>query len=231
MHISRQAMWWMFLKDCFTPYRKFSLGNCTKILCHLRIPKQGLARAYLMLLEPWCFKGTGSSWVNPFQGSLSFPLCLPPASLGLAALLHETLRDTCFCHSLQTQGSEQLRGHSIGYSGWGSKCPFSFRAKESSITVGYFNMGKCNPPNHFFQDFVYLNRGEGKEKEGEKHQCVVASHAPPIGDLAGNPGMCPDWESNLQLFDSQACTQSTEPHQPGPHHSFDIFSLNAGSSM
>ena len=24
----------------------------------------------------------------------------------------------------------------------------------------------------------------------------VASHTPPIGDLAHNPGVCPDWESN-----------------------------------
>ena len=50
---------------------------------------------------------------------------------------------------------------------------------------------------------------------GDKHQCVVASHVPPTGDLARNPGMCPDWESNLQPFGSQAGAQSTEPHQPG----------------
>ena len=50
----------------------------------------------------------------------------------------------------------------------------------------------------FFKDFIYLfaERGEGKKKEGEKHQCVVASSVPPTGDLAHNPGMCPDWESN-----------------------------------
>ena len=36
---------------------------------------------------------------------------------------------------------------------------------------------------------------EGKgRREGEKHQCVVASYTPPTGDLARNPGMCPDWE-------------------------------------
>ena len=51
--------------------------------------------------------------------------------------------------------------------------------------------------------------------EGEKHQCVVASRVPPIGDLAHNPGLCPDWESNWRLFGSQACIQSAEPHQPG----------------
>ena len=50
----------------------------------------------------------------------------------------------------------------------------------------------------FHKDFTYLflERGEGKEKEREKHRCVVASHVPPTGDLAPNPGMCPDWESN-----------------------------------
>ena len=38
---------------------------------------------------------------------------------------------------------------------------------------------------------------------------------PPTGDLACNQGMCPDWESNLRPFGSQAGTQSTEPHHPG----------------
>ena len=39
--------------------------------------------------------------------------------------------------------------------------------------------------------------------EGEKHQCLVASHTPPTGDLAHNPGMCPDWESNWRPFGLQ----------------------------
>ena len=69
----------------------------------------------------------------------------------------------------------------------------------------------------FKKDFIYLflERGREGEREGEKHQCVVTSHMPPTGDLACNPGMCPDWESNGQPFGSQAGTQSTEPHQPG----------------
>ena len=62
---------------------------------------------------------------------------------------------------------------------------------------------------------LFLDRGEGREKEGEKHQCVVASHTPPTGGLAHNPGMCPDWESNQRPFGSQAGTPSTESHQPG----------------
>ena len=68
-----------------------------------------------------------------------------------------------------------------------------------------------------FKDFIYLflERGDQREKEGEKHQCVVASHVPLTGDLACHPGMCPDWESNQQPFGLQASAQSTEPHQPG----------------
>ena len=64
--------------------------------------------------------------------------------------------------------------------------------------------------------------GREEEREGEKHQCVVASHVPPTGDLARNPGMCPDWESNRQPFGLQASTQSTEPYQPGQNPCFYI---------
>ena len=70
----------------------------------------------------------------------------------------------------------------------------------------------------FFKDFIsfiFRERGREGEREGEKHQCVVASHVPPTGDLAHNPGMCPDWEWNRRPFGSQAGAQSTEPHQPG----------------
>ena len=42
--------------------------------------------------------------------------------------------------------------------------------------------------------FFFFSRE--REREGEKHQCVVASHAPPTGDMVHNPGMCPDWELN-----------------------------------
>ena len=56
---------------------------------------------------------------------------------------------------------------------------------------------------NFFKAFIYLflEKGEGREKE-ERNIDVqeihgsVASHMPPTGDLAGNPGICPDRESN-----------------------------------
>ena len=47
-----------------------------------------------------------------------------------------------------------------------------------------------------FYLFIFIQRGKEGEREGEKHQCAVASHVAPTGDLACNPGMCPDWESN-----------------------------------
>ena len=56
----------------------------------------------------------------------------------------------------------------------------------------------------------------GREGERERNISVwLPLPAPPTGDLARNPGMCPDWELNWQPFGSQAGTQSTEPHQPG----------------
>ena len=68
-----------------------------------------------------------------------------------------------------------------------------------------------------FYVFIFRQKGRGKEREGEKHQCVVASRAPPTGDLACNPGMCPNWELNWRPFGLQASTQSFGPHQPGLH--------------
>ena len=86
---------------------------------------------------------------------------------------------------------------------------------------------------YIFKDLfiLFLEREEGREKEtqrnidvGEIHQSVasssVASPMPPTGDLAHNPGMCPDWELNQQPCSFQASTQSTEPHQPGLHGIF-----------
>ena len=63
---------------------------------------------------------------------------------------------------------------------------------------------------YIFKDFIYLvlERGREREREREKHQCVVASHVAPEGDLACNPGMCPDWESNRLPFGLQPTLNS-----------------------
>ena len=83
--------------------------------------------------------------------------------------------------------------------------------KTHSLHSPFF---KKNFTTGFFKDFLYFVRERGRE--GEKHHRMVASFTPPTGDLAHNPGMCPDWESNRQPFGAQAATQSTEPHQPDP---------------
>ena len=51
--------------------------------------------------------------------------------------------------------------------------------------------------------FIFRQRGSEGGREGEKHQCVVASWVLCTGDLACNPGLCPDWELNWQPFGSQ----------------------------
>ena len=67
--------------------------------------------------------------------------------------------------------------------------------------------------------YLFLEREEERET-GRETSIVVASCVPPTGDLAYNPGLRLDWESNQRCFDSQASTQSTEPHQPGPKCTF-----------
>ena len=76
----------------------------------------------------------------------------------------------------------------------------------------------------FFKDFFITFRERRREGEREERNInvreihwSVVSHTPPTGDLAQNPGLCPDWESNQQPFGLQAGAQSTEPHQPGQH--------------
>ena len=71
----------------------------------------------------------------------------------------------------------------------------------------------------FFKDFIYLFLERGREggRVGEKHKCVVASLEPLTGDVAHDPGICSNWESNQRCCGLQAGTQSTEPHLPGLH--------------
>ena len=54
----------------------------------------------------------------------------------------------------------------------------------------------------FFSKILFIYFYRRGEREGEKHQCVVASCTPHAGDLAHNLDLCPDWESNPQPFGS-----------------------------
>ena len=53
-------------------------------------------------------------------------------------------------------------------------------------------------------------------REGKEHQCVVAYHVPSTGDLACNPGICPDWESNQQPFGLQPALNPLSYTSQGP---------------
>ncbi|KAF6125340.1 hypothetical protein HJG60_009839 [Phyllostomus discolor] len=101
---------------------------------------------------------------------------------------------------------------------------FSFSLGPSQTSCTAFN---CHVPvvsfylEHFhtclllFFKVFYLFISTEREREG--NISVWLTVTPPTGDLAHNPGICPDWESNRRPFRLQAGTHSTEPHQPGPY--------------
>ena len=60
---------------------------------------------------------------------------------------------------------------------------------------------------------LFLERGEGREKERER---ISHFH---------NPATCPVWELNQRTFGSQSSGQSSEPHQAGL-----IYPINAPAS-
>ena len=78
----------------------------------------------------------------------------------------------------------------------------------------------------FKKDFIiiFLEKGEGNEKERERNIDVGLPCTPPAGDLARNPGLCPDRESNWWLFGLQAGAQSTESQQPGLNSELSLLS-------
>ena len=63
-----------------------------------------------------------------------------------------------------------------------------------------------------FQDFIYLflERGEGMTRR-ETLMCERNIDELPTWDLAHNPGMCPDQETNQWPFGSQTSAPSIEP--------------------
>ena len=65
--------------------------------------------------------------------------------------------------------------------------PISHKIRQYRALLGFAHPGEV--PRS-------AEQGRGEEREGKKLQCVLASHSPRTGDLAHNPGMCPDWESN-----------------------------------
>ena len=99
-------------------------------------------------------------------------------------------------------------------------CAIMIHYQLLNISLHWWNLHPLKQIFYLFKDCIYLflERGREEEKDGEEHQCVVASCVHLTGDLAYNSGMCPDWELNRWPFGWQASTQSTEPHQPELKH-------------
>ena len=62
----------------------------------------------------------------------------------------------------------------------------------------------------FIHLFIFREGKGGRKRGRETSMCGCLSHSP-TGDLARNPSMCPEWESNQQSFGSQANAQSRGP--------------------
>ena len=94
-----------------------------------------------------------------------------------------------------------------------------------------FQMFLISFPSFFkyFIFFYFQREGKGRRKRGRETSMCGCSHMPPTRDQARNPGMCPDWESNRRPLVLQACTQSTELHQPGPFLCFLLSKIESYS--
>ena len=67
---------------------------------------------------------------------------------------------------------------------------------KSCIKMAFMNQSFL-----FKRFYLFLDRREGKEKERERNINVwLPLVRPPTRYLALNPGMCPDWESQVTLI-------------------------------
>ena len=63
--------------------------------------------------------------------------------------------------------------------------------------------------------YIFLERGEGREKERETSMCGCLSCARPLGTRPATQACAQTWNRTADPPSSQAGTQSTDPHQPG----------------
>ena len=134
---------------------------------------------------------------------------------GLSALLLNQRQ----CPGPKTMPRNQVR--LLGISSMRSSCPSCaarLRERERDRSSLHFHL--CLP---FLGASVHRFSWSPRKPSSPvtSHACRLVKNRPSHPDLAGNPGMCLDWESKLRPFGSQASAQCTEPHQPG----LDFFDL------
>ena len=127
-----------------------------------------------------------------FSKTFSFPCILLIISKRLAIV-----------HLQKYKSTEKYDSMSLSSYGGENKWFFPF-SKPSLFKKNWFYL------------LIFRERERKGEREGEKHQCVVASCCPHYWGPGLQPSVCLDWGSNWWPFDSEASTQSTEPHLPGP---------------
>ena len=91
------------------------------------------------------------------------------------------------------------------------KVPLSTQPKFSAYAIIWEYVYSLFSKKYFIS--LFLERGKG-ERERNINVWLPLTH-PPTGDLACNPGVCPNQESNQLPFGLQASAQSTELQQPG----------------
>ena len=90
----------------------------------------------------------------------------------------------------------------------------------TSLVLQLPSRGLILTMNSFSFFFNFRERRREGERERNINVCLPLMHK---RDLARNPGMCPDWESNQRPFGLRTSTQSTEPHHPGLNNEFFIL--------
>ena len=86
--------------------------------------------------------------------------------------------------------------------------------------------------------FIFRERRREGEREGEKHRCArrtfigCLSHIP-SGELAWNPSVCPDWESNQWPFssDRHSIHWATPARAPGYFKDEDTARIFLSASL
>ena len=76
----------------------------------------------------------------------------------------------------------------------------------------------------FLRVYLFLERGEGKEKERERNMDQLPLIRTLAGDRSRNPGMCPDQELNRRHFTLPVGAQPIEPHGLGTKNFLSISS-------
>ena len=107
-------------------------------------------------------------------------------------------------HFMHTLGARAWAQSLLGTSCFSPGVCANVELSRKPSGVGYILLGLSAQVLLFlflFKVFIYFFWGKEGERKGGKHRRVretwtVASCLPPTEDLARNPGMCPDMESN-----------------------------------